>query len=115
MKTKMFAIIAGLVLLSFTNVDAKPADEKKEASVSTFIKKAVKYPNFAEEQKVEGIVNLVVITNEKQELEIQQIWGSDPKLVEHVVNEFERNAKKSRSIAKSQSEPQFVRIKFNLV
>ncbi|MDX9771371.1 MAG: hypothetical protein RBT19_13505 [Tenuifilaceae bacterium] len=115
MKTKMYAIIAGVMLLSFGTAEAKPADEKKEATISNFIENAVKYPQFAQEQKVEGVVNLVIEKNENQKLVIRQIWGSDPRLVKHVERQIKRNALKTAEYSKEDIGPRFVRIKFNLV
>lgn len=115
MKTKMFAIILGMLLLSISSLQAKPKEEKKSSSVTEIIQKTINYPGFAQEQEIEGVVNMVVETNEKQEIKILQIWGSDQQLVKHVENKIAEQAVEKPQISDAKEGPKFVRIKFNIV
>ncbi len=115
MKTKMLTIITGVMLMLFNAAEASPTNKKKEVRISNFIENAVNYPNFAKSQGVEGVVNVVVEKNSNQEIQILQIWGSDPRLVKHVENKIKSKSKNAKWLGHINGEPRFVRIRFNLI
>jgi spermidine/putrescine-binding protein len=113
MKTTIFAIIGGLMLLFATNVEAKKPDVK-ESNISNYIKNVVSYPSFAEDSKIEGVVNVAIELNEANELQVLQVWGTNPDLVKYVERRVKKMAKKHGPFSDLKDETKLVRVKFNL-
>lgn len=107
--------MAGLLLLSLSAVEARSIDVKKEKSYSNYIEKAMRYPDFAQDEKIEGTVNVLVELNENNELQIAQIWGSDKRLVKYVESRLKRFAKKHGPFNDLNDESKLISIKFNLI
>lgn len=115
MKTKIFAIMASILLLSLSTVEAKSTKEKKEKSYSNYIENVMPYPDFAQDQKIEGIVNVLVELDENNELQISQIWGSDTRLVKYVETRVKKFAKKHGPFNDLRDDSKLLKIKFNLI
>jgi outer membrane biosynthesis protein TonB len=114
MKTRIFAIMAGVLMLSFTSVQASNADEKKVTGISNYIENTVSYPVFAKVEGIKGTVNVLVKFDEKGDLQISQIWGSNKRLVSHVERQIKKLSKKEGTFKDFKNEKKLVRIKFNL-
>ncbi len=112
MKTKIFALTICLFLMVGSAV-AKQHEKKNARSITSYIENSIWYPTFANDQHLEGVVNLLVELNENKELEIAQIWGSDPRLVKYVERRVKKLAKRHGTFD-VQEEAKFIRIKFNL-
>lgn len=115
MKTKIFAIMASILLLSLSIVEARSTKEKKEKSYSNYIENVMPYPDFAQDQKIEGTVNVLVELDENNELQISQIWGSDIRLVKYVENRVKKFAKKHGPFYDLSNDSKLLKIKFNLI
>ncbi|PKP47103.1 MAG: hypothetical protein CVT95_06085 [Bacteroidetes bacterium HGW-Bacteroidetes-12] len=107
--------MAGLLILSLSAVEARSTDVKKGKSYSNYIEKVMRYPDFAQDEKIEGTVNVLVELNENNELQIAQIWGSDTRLVKYVESRLKRFAKKHGSFNDLDDESKLISIKFNLI
>ena len=115
MKTKIFALMAGILFLSLSSVEAKSPKEVSGQEFSKYIENSITYPDFAVDIKLQGTVNVVLELNEQNELQIAQIWGSDSRLVKYVERRIKRAAKKQGPVNDLSDEAKLVRIKFNLV
>jgi hypothetical protein len=113
MKTKIFALMACMVLVAGT-VFANPTKKKATSQVATQIEKCIGYPAFANENNLEGVVNLVVKLNDANELEISKIWGSDEGLVNYVEKKVTKMAMKHGAFDGSK-ESKLIRVTFSLI
>lgn len=116
MKTKLFALMAGILFLSFSAV-AKSPDVKSAKSArcyASYLECAINYPEFAQEQKIEGTVNVLVELDENNELKIAEIWGSDSGLVKYVERKVKRMAKKHGPFNDLSEDSKLIRVKFQL-
>ena len=114
MKTKLFALTVGILLLAFSATEAKNPDVKSENCYSKYLEKEMSYPEYAMEQKIEGTVKVLVELDENKELKIAEIWGSDDGLVKYVERRVKKMAKKHGPFNNLTDNTKLICIKFEL-
>lgn len=88
---KVVLLLVGVVVLSISGLNAKnlPAVAAKlPADLKEVITQQIDYPNFADENQIEGEVWMKVTVNEDSKLRIVDLSATQPQLGKHVENEL---------------------------
>lgn len=94
MRTKIFALLAVLILATVSLGYASSIKEKEVKNLSVYLNRTMKYPGFAECKGLEGNVSLIVRVDENHKLKVTGVKGSCCEFEKFVEEWFNDLAKK---------------------
>jgi hypothetical protein len=114
MKTKIILTLSCILILAAQSVDAKNLIEKSGVDYTNLVESSISYPSFAQELGIEGVVKVLLSRNDADEILVANVWGSNPRLVDHVKTSLNKQLKQNGSVAGPQKE-KVITIRFNLL